>query len=180
MRNLGMFLTDPLDVPFELVGLATYGLAATAWELRRLKPREKQIAVLTATAKVMLARAVDDVLEVFDLLMTGELAARIGVRPGRAAPEARPRRRVRSPVRSPRPSRPSGPAAVNAYTSPAAGEPATGRDDHGRGSSAVNPVFTATGRGVVRMSVVPLVAVVHAEGRLRTPGSPALKSVGRP
>lgn len=59
--------------PRRLTGLATYGLAANAWELRRLKPREKQIAVLAATAKVMPARAVDDVLEVFDLLMTGEL-----------------------------------------------------------------------------------------------------------
>ncbi len=58
--------------PRRLTGLATYGLAAGAWELRRLKPREKQVAVLAATAKVMLARAVDDVL-VFDLLMTGEL-----------------------------------------------------------------------------------------------------------
>lgn len=39
---------------------------------------------------------------------------------------------------------PSGTAAVNAYTSPAAaGEPAADRDDHGRGSAAVNPVFTA-------------------------------------
>lgn len=36
------------------------------------------------------------------------------------------------------------PRAVNAYTWPAAaGEPAAGRDDHGRGSAAVNPAFTA-------------------------------------
>ena len=59
--------------PRRLAGLATYGLAGNAWALRRLKPREKQIAVLAATGKVMLARAVDDVLEVFDLLMASEL-----------------------------------------------------------------------------------------------------------
>lgn len=52
-------------------------------------------------------------------------------------------------------------------------------DDHGRGSVAVKPAFTATGRGVVRMPVVLLVVVVRAEGRLRTPGSSALQSVGR-
>jgi len=59
--------------PRRLAGMAAYGLAGNAWALRRLKPREKQIAVLAATGKVLVARAIDDVLEVFDLLMTSEL-----------------------------------------------------------------------------------------------------------
>ncbi len=59
--------------PRRLTGLATYGLAGKASALRRLEPRSQRVAVLAATAKAMLARAVDDVLEVFDLLMTTQL-----------------------------------------------------------------------------------------------------------
>ena len=62
--------------PRRLTGLATYGLAGKASALRRLEPRSQRVAVLAATAKAMLARAVDDVLEVFDLLMTTHLLGR--------------------------------------------------------------------------------------------------------
>jgi hypothetical protein len=56
--------------PRRLTGLATYGLAGKASALRRLEPRGLRAAGLAATAKAMLARAVDAVLEVFDLLVT--------------------------------------------------------------------------------------------------------------
>ncbi|MGW5922209.1 hypothetical protein ACWFPY_24735 [Nocardia fluminea] len=62
--------------PRRLTGLATYGLSGKASALRRLEPRTQRIAVLAATATAMRARAVDDVLEVFDLLMTTQLLAK--------------------------------------------------------------------------------------------------------
>jgi hypothetical protein len=74
IQAIGIGAVDSGTVPpRRLTGLAAYGLAGKASALRRLEPREQRIAVLAATAKAMLARAVDDVLEVFDLLMTSEL-----------------------------------------------------------------------------------------------------------
>ena len=77
VEAIGMGSVDLSMVPpRRLTGLATYGLAAKATALRRLEPRTQRIAVLAATAKAMTARAVDDVLEVFDLLMTTKLLAK--------------------------------------------------------------------------------------------------------
>ncbi|WP_327118915.1 Tn3 family transposase [Nocardia sp. NBC_01730] len=59
--------------PRRLVGLATYGLSSKAAQLRRLEPPEYRLAVLVATVKVLIARATDDVLELFDLLMVTDL-----------------------------------------------------------------------------------------------------------
>jgi hypothetical protein len=59
--------------PRRLVGLATYGLSSKAAQLRRLVPPEYQMAVLVATVKVLIGRATDDVLELFDLLMVTDL-----------------------------------------------------------------------------------------------------------
>jgi hypothetical protein len=59
--------------PRRLVGLATYGLSSKAPQLRRLEPPEYRLAVLVATVKVLIGRATDDVLELFDLLMVTDL-----------------------------------------------------------------------------------------------------------
>jgi hypothetical protein len=62
--------------PRRLIGLATYGLSSKAPQLRRLEPREHRVAVLVATVKVLSARATDDVLELFDLLMVTDLMSK--------------------------------------------------------------------------------------------------------
>jgi len=62
--------------PRRLVGLATYGISSKAPQLRRLEPREHRVAVLVATVKVLAARATDDVLELFDLLMVTDLISK--------------------------------------------------------------------------------------------------------
>ncbi|MEV0108678.1 DUF4158 domain-containing protein [Nocardia sp. NPDC050799] len=70
--GVGMNL-DVSEVPRRLVGLATYGLSSKAPQLRRLEPPEYRLAVLVATVKVLIERATDDVLELFDLLMVTDL-----------------------------------------------------------------------------------------------------------
>jgi TnpA family transposase len=62
--------------PRRLTGLATYGLASKAAALRRLPKREQRLAVLAATVVVLNARAIDDVLETFDMLMTTKLLSK--------------------------------------------------------------------------------------------------------
>lgn len=73
-------VVGPLDVaavpPRRVVGLATYGLSSKAPQLRRLEPREHRLAGLVATVKVLSARATDDVLELFDLLMVTDLMSK--------------------------------------------------------------------------------------------------------
>lgn len=61
--------------PRRLLGLAQHGLAGKATGLRRMS-REHRLAVLVATVSVLGSRATDDVLELFDLLMTTELLSR--------------------------------------------------------------------------------------------------------
>lgn len=55
--------------------MAQHGLAGKATGLRRMS-REHRLAVLVATVAVLGARATDDVLELFDLLMTTELLSK--------------------------------------------------------------------------------------------------------
>ncbi|MGS2811046.1 Tn3 family transposase [Nocardia sp. MW-W600-9] len=61
--------------PRRLLGLAQHGLSGKASGLRRMS-REHRLAVLVATVSVLSARAADDVLELFDLLMTTELLSK--------------------------------------------------------------------------------------------------------
>ncbi|MFQ6329849.1 Tn3 family transposase [Nocardia sp. CWNU-33] len=61
--------------PRRLLGLAQHGLSGKATGLRRMT-REHRLAVLVATVSVLGARAADDVLELFDLLMTTELLSK--------------------------------------------------------------------------------------------------------
>lgn len=61
--------------PRRLLGLAQHGLAGKATGLRRMS-REHRLAVLIATIEILSARAADDVLELFDLLMTTELLSK--------------------------------------------------------------------------------------------------------
>lgn len=76
LHALGAGTWDVSGVPpRRLAGLATYGLSGKANALRRL-PREHRLAVLVATVTVLSARAADDVLELFDLLMTTDLLSK--------------------------------------------------------------------------------------------------------
>jgi hypothetical protein len=60
-------------VPYRrLVDLARYGMAATASQLRRHPPSRK-LATLLATVVYLEGKAIDDALELFDLLMVTEL-----------------------------------------------------------------------------------------------------------
>jgi hypothetical protein len=71
------------------VALARYGMAAKAPLLRR-HPEPRRLATLVATVDWLRARAVDDALELFDVLMTNDLMAR-------AARESREERLQRYP-----------------------------------------------------------------------------------
>lgn len=61
--------------PRRLLTLAQQGLAGKATQLRRMS-REHRLAVLVATVTALSMRAVDDVLELFDLLMVTDLMSR--------------------------------------------------------------------------------------------------------
>jgi len=61
--------------PRRLLQLARYGMAAKAPALRRHRHARK-VAILVATLGHLNARAIDDALEVFDLMMTTDLLAR--------------------------------------------------------------------------------------------------------
>ncbi len=64
------------DVPQRrLVELARWGMAAKAPALRR-HPHKRRLATLLATASYLEAKAVDDALELFDVLMANELLGR--------------------------------------------------------------------------------------------------------
>jgi hypothetical protein len=64
------------DVPQRrLVELARWGMAAKAPALRR-HPHRRRLATLLATAVYLEAKAVDDALELFDVLMANELLGR--------------------------------------------------------------------------------------------------------
>lgn len=71
------------------LALARYGMSAKAPLLRR-HPEPRRVATLVATIDWLGARAVDDALELFDVLMTNDLMAR-------AARESREERLVRYP-----------------------------------------------------------------------------------
>src|SRR5664279_4932436 len=58
--------------PVWLLGLATHDIAGKTTLLRRMS-REHRLAVLVATVLALSARATDDALELFDLVMTTEL-----------------------------------------------------------------------------------------------------------
>ncbi len=70
---------DTVDVsgvpPRRVVELARYGLAAKAPALRR-HPYDRKLATLVATVRWLQVKAVDDALELFDVLMTTELLGR--------------------------------------------------------------------------------------------------------
>jgi len=61
--------------PRRLLGLATHGIAGKTTLLRRMS-REHRLAVLVATVLALSARATDDALELFDLVMTTELLSK--------------------------------------------------------------------------------------------------------
>jgi len=61
--------------PRRVVALARYGMAAKATALRR-HPEPRRLATLVATVRSLEAKAVDDALELFDVLMTNDLLAR--------------------------------------------------------------------------------------------------------
>ncbi|WP_328401142.1 DUF4158 domain-containing protein [Nocardia sp. NBC_00403] len=73
LLGIGVDLDVSQVPPRRLIGLATYGLSSKAAQLRRLEPPEYRLAVLVATVKVLIGRATDDVLELFDLLMVTDL-----------------------------------------------------------------------------------------------------------
>jgi len=73
---LGVGELDLSGVPRRrTVALARYGMAAKAPLLRR-HPEPRRLATLVATVHSLGARAVDDALELFDVLMTNDLMAR--------------------------------------------------------------------------------------------------------
>ncbi|WP_280486413.1 Tn3 family transposase [Nocardia cyriacigeorgica] len=80
-RDLYAVVPASVDItevpPRRLIALAAHGITGKTSHLRRLKSqRERLLALLTATAFTLRAKAVDDVLELFDLLMVTDLMAK--------------------------------------------------------------------------------------------------------
>jgi hypothetical protein len=76
IAGLGLSGLDLSSVPARRVTeLGRYGMAAKAPALRR-HPHTRKVATLLATVRHLHATAIDDALEVFDQLMTAELAGR--------------------------------------------------------------------------------------------------------
>src|SRR6266545_6819943 len=76
VASLGLSGLDLSVVPHRrVVALARYGMAAKATALHR-HPEPRRLATLVATVRSLEAKAVDDALELFDLLMTNDLLAR--------------------------------------------------------------------------------------------------------
>jgi hypothetical protein len=76
VAGLGLGALDVRAVPHRrVVALARYGMAAKATALRR-HPEPRRLATLVATVRSLEAKAVDDALELFDVLMTNDLMAR--------------------------------------------------------------------------------------------------------
>jgi hypothetical protein len=59
-----------------VVELARRGMTSNATDLRRMMPYSKRLATLLATVVYLEAKATDDALELFDVIMTSELLAR--------------------------------------------------------------------------------------------------------
>lgn len=62
--------------PRRVVDLARRGMTSHATDLRRITPYSKRLATLLATVVYLEAKATDDALELFDVIMTSELLAR--------------------------------------------------------------------------------------------------------
>ena len=76
VADLGLGALDVSAVPHRrVVALARYGMAAKATALRR-HPEPRRLATLVATVRPLEAKAADDALELFDVLMTNDLMAR--------------------------------------------------------------------------------------------------------
>ena len=76
VAGLGLSGLDVSAVPHRrVVALARYGMAAKATALRR-HPEPRRLATLVATVRSLEAKAVDDALDLFDVLMTNDLLAR--------------------------------------------------------------------------------------------------------
>lgn len=82
VRDLNAAIPASVDVaqvpPRRLIALATHGITGRTSHLRRLRgeQRERLLALLIATVFTLRAKAVDDVLELFDLLMVTDLMAK--------------------------------------------------------------------------------------------------------
>ncbi|ORI20697.1 Tn3 family transposase [Rhodococcus sp. 1168] len=81
VRDLNAVVPESVDVsevpPRRLIALASHGLNGKTSHLRRMKSqRDRLLALLTATVLTLRAKAVDDALELFDLLMVTDLIAK--------------------------------------------------------------------------------------------------------
>jgi hypothetical protein len=81
VRDLNAMIPASVDIaavpPRRLIALAAHGLNGKTSHLRRMKPqRERLLALLCATVFTLRAKAVDDLLELFDLLMVTDLMAK--------------------------------------------------------------------------------------------------------
>jgi TnpA family transposase len=77
VAGIGLGEVDLAVVPQRrVVELARRGMTSNATDLRRTMPYSKRLATLLATVVYLEAKATDDALELFDVIMTSELLAR--------------------------------------------------------------------------------------------------------
>jgi TnpA family transposase len=77
VAGIGLGAVDLAMVPpRRVVDLARRGMTSNATDLRRTTPYPKKLATLLATVAYLEAKATDDALELFDVIMTSELLAR--------------------------------------------------------------------------------------------------------
>ena len=81
VRDLNAVVPSSVDIadvpPRRLIALAAHGISGKTSHLRRMRPqRERLLALLCATVATLRAKAVDDTLELFDMLMVTDLLAK--------------------------------------------------------------------------------------------------------
>jgi TnpA family transposase len=77
VNGIGLGAMDLSAVPRRrVVDLARTGMRASATDLRRMSPYSKRLATLLSTMVYLQAKATDDALELFDVIMTSELLAK--------------------------------------------------------------------------------------------------------
>jgi hypothetical protein len=81
VRDLNLVVPASVDIaavpPRRLIALAAHGINGKTAHLRRMRPqRERLLALLCATVFTLRAKAIDDALELFDLLMVTDPMAK--------------------------------------------------------------------------------------------------------
>jgi hypothetical protein len=92
VAGIGLGGVDLSVVPRRrVVDLARSGMTSNETTLRQRQPYAKRVATLLATVAYLEAKATDDALELFDVVMTSQLLARVERQPAKDQAKRYPR-----------------------------------------------------------------------------------------